>query len=145
MCSRLGSVRLLLVEHGRIDLNMRVRLNVSQDDILYALRETRDVWDIRCALCKITMTSDLVCRTRDVKIFMHALREICNVLCVKKLAKLLTQWWLMVKYYLLVWLGDGNRWNVFSMEMIKNGIMTAAFVGLNVDVRENWAMMHWIG
>jgi len=31
------------------------------------------------------------------------------------------------------------------MEMIKNGFMTAAFVGLNVDVRENWAMMRWIG
>ncbi|XP_071117576.1 origin recognition complex subunit 1-like [Haliotis cracherodii] len=39
MCSRLGSSRLLLVEHGRNDLHMRVRLNVSQDDVLYALRE----------------------------------------------------------------------------------------------------------
>ncbi|WAR24455.1 ORC1-like protein [Mya arenaria] len=43
MCSRLGSIRLLLVEHGRNDLNMRVRLNVSQDDVMYALREARDM------------------------------------------------------------------------------------------------------
>ncbi|XP_041360027.1 origin recognition complex subunit 1-like [Gigantopelta aegis] len=39
MCFRLGSSRLLLVEHGRKDLNMRVRLNVSQDDVLYALKD----------------------------------------------------------------------------------------------------------
>lgn len=39
VCARLGSVRLLLVEHGRNDLQMRVRLNVSQDDVLYALKE----------------------------------------------------------------------------------------------------------
>ena len=43
MCSRLGSVRLLLVEHGRNDLQMRVRLNISQDDILYALKEKSGV------------------------------------------------------------------------------------------------------
>ncbi|OWF42143.1 Origin recognition complex subunit 1 [Mizuhopecten yessoensis] len=43
MCSRLGSIRLLLVEHGRNDLFMRVRLNVSQDDILYALKEKSGV------------------------------------------------------------------------------------------------------
>lgn len=42
MCSRLGSIRLLLVEHGRNDMNMRVRLNVSQDDVMYALRESTD-------------------------------------------------------------------------------------------------------
>ncbi|KAK6188873.1 hypothetical protein SNE40_004960 [Patella caerulea] len=40
MCSRLGSMRLLLVEHGRQDLHMRVRLNISQDDVLYALRDS---------------------------------------------------------------------------------------------------------
>lgn len=42
ICSRLGSIRLLLVEHGRQDLYMRVRLNVSQDDVMYALREQRE-------------------------------------------------------------------------------------------------------
>ncbi|XP_035826423.1 serine/arginine repetitive matrix protein 2 isoform X2 [Aplysia californica] len=39
MCYRLGSIRLLLIEAGRLDLCMRVRLNVSQDDVMYALRE----------------------------------------------------------------------------------------------------------
>lgn len=43
VCARLGSVRLLLVEHGRNDLQMRVRLNVSQDDVLYALKEKSGV------------------------------------------------------------------------------------------------------
>ncbi|XP_062589719.1 uncharacterized protein LOC134251344 [Saccostrea cucullata] len=43
ICARLGSVRLLLVEHGRNDLQMRVRLNVSQDDVLYALKEKSGV------------------------------------------------------------------------------------------------------
>ncbi|KAK3579139.1 hypothetical protein CHS0354_022157 [Potamilus streckersoni] len=43
VCARLGSSRLLLVEHGRQDLNTRVRLNVSTDDILYALRDNGDV------------------------------------------------------------------------------------------------------
>ncbi|KAL4236627.1 Origin recognition complex [Mactra antiquata] len=43
MCHRLGSIRLLLIEHGRHDLNMRVRLNVSQDDVIYALREQTDL------------------------------------------------------------------------------------------------------
>ncbi|KAK3749425.1 hypothetical protein RRG08_003274 [Elysia crispata] len=38
LCYRLGSIRLLLVEPGHLDLSMRVRLNVSQDDIMYALR-----------------------------------------------------------------------------------------------------------
>ncbi|KAL3870125.1 hypothetical protein ACJMK2_042736 [Sinanodonta woodiana] len=43
VCARLGSSRLLLLEHGRQDLNMRVRLNVSTDDILYALRDNGDI------------------------------------------------------------------------------------------------------
>lgn len=41
VCSRLGSCRLLLVEPSRNDLFLRVRLNVSQDDVLYALKEER--------------------------------------------------------------------------------------------------------
>ncbi|XP_038190347.1 origin recognition complex subunit 1 [Arvicola amphibius] len=39
VCSRLGSCRLLLVESSRSDLLLRVRLNLSQDDVLYALKE----------------------------------------------------------------------------------------------------------
>ncbi|KFO20928.1 origin recognition complex subunit 1 [Fukomys damarensis] len=39
VCSRLGSCRLLLVEPSRNDLLLRVRLNVSPDDVLYALKE----------------------------------------------------------------------------------------------------------
>ncbi|KAI5139209.1 Origin Recognition Complex Subunit 1 [Manis pentadactyla] len=39
VCSHLGSCRLLLVEPSRNDLLLRVRLNVSQDDVLYALKE----------------------------------------------------------------------------------------------------------
>ncbi|KAF0873927.1 ORC1 protein, partial [Crocuta crocuta] len=39
VCSHLGSCRLLLVESSRNDLLLRVRLNVSQDDVLYALKE----------------------------------------------------------------------------------------------------------
>ncbi|XP_051044383.1 origin recognition complex subunit 1 [Phodopus roborovskii] len=39
VCSNLGSCRLLLVEPSRNDLLLRVRLNVSQDDVLYALKE----------------------------------------------------------------------------------------------------------
>ncbi|KAG8535884.1 hypothetical protein GDO81_027546 [Engystomops pustulosus] len=39
VCLRLGASRLLLVESCRNDLYLRVRINVSQDDILYALRE----------------------------------------------------------------------------------------------------------
>ncbi|XP_063469907.1 origin recognition complex subunit 1 isoform X4 [Symphalangus syndactylus] len=39
VCSRLGSCRLLLVEPSRNDMLLRVRLNVSQDDVLYALKE----------------------------------------------------------------------------------------------------------
>ncbi|RLW05909.1 hypothetical protein DV515_00004733, partial [Chloebia gouldiae] len=39
ICSRLGACRLLLVEATNKYLHMRVRLNLSQDDVLYALRE----------------------------------------------------------------------------------------------------------
>ncbi|XP_015211126.2 origin recognition complex subunit 1 isoform X2 [Lepisosteus oculatus] len=38
-CLRLGACRLLLLEPSRCDLLLRVRLNVSQDDVLYALKE----------------------------------------------------------------------------------------------------------
>ncbi|KAL2772543.1 origin recognition complex subunit 1 isoform 2 [Daubentonia madagascariensis] len=38
VCSHLGSCRLLLMEPSRNDLLLRVRLNVSQDDVLYALK-----------------------------------------------------------------------------------------------------------
>ncbi|NXY25050.1 ORC1 protein, partial [Atrichornis clamosus] len=39
ICSRLGASRLLLVEASHKYLNVRVRLNLSQDDVVYALRE----------------------------------------------------------------------------------------------------------
>lgn len=38
ICWRLGSSRLLLVEAGRMDLHARVRLNVTPDDVLCALK-----------------------------------------------------------------------------------------------------------
>ncbi|XP_062853159.1 origin recognition complex subunit 1 [Trichomycterus rosablanca] len=38
VCQRLGAYRLLLLEPSRLDLLLRVRLNVSQDDVLYALK-----------------------------------------------------------------------------------------------------------
>ncbi|XP_071953820.1 origin recognition complex subunit 1-like [Antedon mediterranea] len=38
LCFRLASCRLLLVENGRQDIHQRIRLNISQDDVLYALR-----------------------------------------------------------------------------------------------------------
>ncbi|RXN00684.1 Origin recognition complex subunit 1, partial [Acipenser ruthenus] len=38
-CLRLGACRLLLLESSHRDLHLRVRLNVSQDDVLYALKE----------------------------------------------------------------------------------------------------------
>jgi origin recognition complex subunit 1 len=38
ICARLGSCRLLLTEHSRIDVHQRVLLNVSSDDIYYALK-----------------------------------------------------------------------------------------------------------
>lgn len=37
-CQRLGACRLLLLESSRLGPLLRVRLNVSQDDVLYALR-----------------------------------------------------------------------------------------------------------
>ena len=39
ICSRLGNSRLLLVEEGRKGLHRRIRLNVNQDDVTFALRE----------------------------------------------------------------------------------------------------------
>ncbi|NXN63328.1 ORC1 protein, partial [Himantopus himantopus] len=39
VCSRLGACRLLLVESSNKYLHMRVRLNVSQDDVVYALKD----------------------------------------------------------------------------------------------------------
>nr|KAF6444678.1 origin recognition complex subunit 1 [Molossus molossus] len=39
VCSHLGSCRLLLVEPSRNDMLLRVRLNISQGDVLYALKE----------------------------------------------------------------------------------------------------------
>ncbi|XP_065154481.1 origin recognition complex subunit 1 isoform X2 [Paramisgurnus dabryanus] len=38
VCQRLGSCRLLLLEASRLDVLLRIRLNVSQDDVLYALK-----------------------------------------------------------------------------------------------------------
>jgi len=50
ICSKLGSFKLLLVENARNDLHQRVRLNISQDDVLYALKDDKDIennfrWD----------------------------------------------------------------------------------------------------
>ncbi|NWH87739.1 ORC1 protein, partial [Aegithalos caudatus] len=39
ICSRLGACRLLLLEASSKYLHMRVRLNLGQDDVMYALRE----------------------------------------------------------------------------------------------------------
>ncbi|KAM9283080.1 origin recognition complex subunit 1 isoform 3-T3 [Morus bassanus] len=39
VCSRLGACRLLLVESSNKYLHMRVRLNISQDDVMYALKD----------------------------------------------------------------------------------------------------------
>lgn len=41
LSARLASFRLLLSDSGRNDLNQRIRLNVSQDDVLYALRDLK--------------------------------------------------------------------------------------------------------
>lgn len=46
VCCRLGAWRLLLVESGRRDLEQRIRLNVNQDDALYALQKKR-TWQSR--------------------------------------------------------------------------------------------------
>ncbi|NXS50027.1 ORC1 protein, partial [Balaeniceps rex] len=39
ICSRLGACRLLLVESSNKYLHMRVRLNIRQDDVMYALKD----------------------------------------------------------------------------------------------------------
>ncbi|KAM6396799.1 origin recognition complex subunit 1 [Pluvialis apricaria] len=39
VCSRLGACRLLLVESSNKYLHMRVRLNISQDDVMYGLKD----------------------------------------------------------------------------------------------------------
>ncbi|XP_038049563.1 origin recognition complex subunit 1-like [Patiria miniata] len=39
VCSRLASCRLILLESGTNELKQRIRLNVSQDDVTYALRD----------------------------------------------------------------------------------------------------------
>ncbi|NXG66195.1 ORC1 protein, partial [Hemiprocne comata] len=39
ICSRLGACRLLLLESSNKYLHMRVRLNISQDDVMYALKD----------------------------------------------------------------------------------------------------------
>ncbi|NXF58319.1 ORC1 protein, partial [Ciccaba nigrolineata] len=39
ICSRLGACRLLLVESSNKYLHMQVRLNISQDDVMYALKD----------------------------------------------------------------------------------------------------------
>lgn len=38
LCAKLSSYRLLLSEGGRADMHQKIRLNISQDDVLYALR-----------------------------------------------------------------------------------------------------------
>ena len=43
VCAKLGSFRLLLVENSKHDLMQRVRLNVSQDDVSYALKDLKYV------------------------------------------------------------------------------------------------------
>ncbi|NWQ76410.1 ORC1 protein, partial [Columbina picui] len=39
ICSRLGACRLLLMESSNKYIHMRVRLNISQDDVMYALKD----------------------------------------------------------------------------------------------------------
>lgn len=38
LCHHLGSFRLLIIQHGRMDINMTLMLNISPDDIHFALR-----------------------------------------------------------------------------------------------------------
>jgi len=38
VCASLSSSRLILSEHGRQDIRMKVRLNLSMDDVAYALK-----------------------------------------------------------------------------------------------------------
>ena len=49
VCQRLGACRLLLLEPSRLGVLQRVRLNVSQDDVLFALKAD---WRGRQAVCK---------------------------------------------------------------------------------------------
>lgn len=51
VCQRLGACRLLLLEPSRLGVLQRVRLNVSQDDVLFALKAD---WrgDARQAVCE---------------------------------------------------------------------------------------------
>ena len=37
ICFSLAANRLILAEHGRLGPQLRIRLNVSQDDVLFAL------------------------------------------------------------------------------------------------------------
>ncbi|GAB1599981.1 origin recognition complex subunit 1-like [Argonauta hians] len=39
ICSQLSSMKILLSEHGQTDLHMKVRLNISQDDVLFAMKD----------------------------------------------------------------------------------------------------------
>lgn len=41
ICARLASCRLLLAESGRCDMQQRIRLNVSTDDVNYALKDVK--------------------------------------------------------------------------------------------------------
>ena len=52
VCCRLGAWRLLLVESGRRDLEQRIRLNVNQDDVLYALQKKR-TWQSRVQVIRM--------------------------------------------------------------------------------------------
>lgn len=40
LCSKLGAIRLLITEHSRTDLYMKILLNISSDDVHYALQST---------------------------------------------------------------------------------------------------------
>ena len=40
VCAKLSGIRLLLTEGGQAGLLQRIRLNVSQDDVLFALRDS---------------------------------------------------------------------------------------------------------
>lgn len=39
ICGRLGAYRLLICEHSRNDIYQKILLNVSRDDIHYAIQE----------------------------------------------------------------------------------------------------------
>ena len=40
VCSNLGASRLILLDGSKRDLYRRVRLNISQEDVIFALRES---------------------------------------------------------------------------------------------------------